>query len=80
MCIRDRIIFIIILYVLISNVKKKEDLYKLAYIDKITGLGNYCIVGHNYRNSKFFSKVPTLQNGDIIRITCLLYTSVNGII
>lgn len=36
---------------------------------EINEIGNYCIVGHNYRNSKFFSKVPTLQNGDIIRIT-----------
>ena len=32
-------------------------------------VGNFCVVGHNYRNSKFFSKVPTLQNGDIIEIT-----------
>ena len=31
--------------------------------------GNFCVVGHNYRNSKFFSKVPTLENGDIIEIT-----------
>lgn len=34
-------------------------------------VGNYCIVGHNYRNSKFFSKVPTLENGDIIELTDL---------
>lgn len=34
-------------------------------------VGNYCIVGHNYRNSKFFSKVPTLQNGSIIELTDL---------
>lgn len=32
-------------------------------------IGNFCIVGHNYRNTKFFSKVPTLENGDIIEIT-----------
>lgn len=32
-------------------------------------IGNYCIVGHNYRNSKFFSKVPTLDNGTIIELT-----------
>lgn len=32
-------------------------------------VGNFCIVGHNYRNSLFFSKVPTLENGDIIEIT-----------
>jgi len=31
--------------------------------------GNFCIVGHNYRNRHFFSKVPTLENGDIIEIT-----------
>ena len=34
-------------------------------------VGNFCIVGHNYRNSKFFSKVPSLENGDIIEITDL---------
>lgn len=32
-------------------------------------VGNFCIVGHNYRNKKFFSKVPDLENGDIIEIT-----------
>ena len=32
-------------------------------------VGNFCVVGHNYRNSKFFSKVPNLENGDIIEIT-----------
>ncbi len=34
-------------------------------------VGNFCVVGHNYRNTKFFSKVPTLVNGDIIEITDL---------
>lgn len=34
-------------------------------------VGNLCIAGHNYRNSKFFSKVPTLESGDIIEITDL---------
>ena len=34
-------------------------------------VGNLCIAGHNYRNSKFFSKVPKLENGDIIEITDL---------
>ena len=34
-------------------------------------VGNLCIVGHNYRNSMFFSKVPTLEIGDIIEITDL---------
>lgn len=34
-------------------------------------VGNLCIVGHNYRNSKFFSNVPKLENGDTIEITDL---------
>jgi len=38
--------------------------------------GNFCIVGHNYRNNKFFSKVPTLENGDIIEITDLTKNNV----
>lgn len=32
-------------------------------------VGNFCIVGHNYRNTKFFSKVPTLAVGDTIDLT-----------
>lgn len=34
-------------------------------------IGNLCIAGHNYKNSKFFSKVPNLQLGDTIEITDL---------
>ncbi len=34
-------------------------------------VGNLCIAGHNYKNSKFFSKVPTLELGDKIEITDL---------
>jgi len=34
-------------------------------------VGNFCIVGHNYRNTKFFSKVLNLSNGDIIELTDL---------
>lgn len=32
-------------------------------------VGNFCVVGHNYRNDKFFSKILTLSNGDIVEIT-----------
>ena len=39
--------------------------------------GNFCIAGHNYRNQKFFSKVPQLENGDIIQITDLTNTQVD---
>jgi len=34
-------------------------------------VGNFCIVAHNYRNSRFFSKVPTLVIGDTIQLTDL---------
>lgn len=34
-------------------------------------VGNFCLVGHNYKNNKFFSKVPTLLVGDIIKVTDL---------
>ena len=34
-------------------------------------VGNLCIAGHNYKNDKFFSKVPKLEIGDIIEITDL---------
>lgn len=39
-------------------------------------IGNFCIVGHNYKNDQFFSKVPTLENGDIIQITDLFGNTV----
>jgi sortase A len=39
-------------------------------------VGNFCIVGHNYRNTRFFSKVPNLEMGDIIEITDLTNTTV----
>ena len=32
-------------------------------------VGNFCIVGHNYRNSKFFSKVPDLGMGELVKVT-----------
>ena len=52
-----------------------EDLLKVS-VCKFWGsnpneVGNLCIAGHNYRNKKFFSKVPKLEKGDIIEITDL---------
>ncbi len=38
-------------------------------------IGNLCLVGHNYKNSKFFSKVPNLNIGDIIEIKDLSGTT-----
>jgi len=34
-------------------------------------VGNFCIIGHNWRNTKLFSKVPNLQIGDTFQITDL---------
>lgn len=31
-------------------------------------IGNYCIVGHNYRNGKMFGKLSELVNGDIVEL------------
>lgn len=59
--------------ILSSNTSNYETLLKIAPV-KFYGadpneVGNLCIVGHNYKNSQFFSKVPTLENGDKIEIT-----------
>lgn len=55
--------------------KETEELLKLApcrfHGPEPNEVGNFCVVGHNYRNSKFFSKVPNLENGDTIDITDL---------
>ncbi len=55
-----------------DSVEETEALLKNSPVKfwgpNINEVGNYCIVGHNYRNSLFFSKVPTLQSGDIIEI------------
>ena len=58
-----------------DNAEQLEELLKISPC-KFWGpnpneVGNFCIVGHNYRNSKFFSKVPKLKNGDTIEITDL---------
>lgn len=31
-------------------------------------VGNYCVVGHNYRNGKMFGRLSELVNGDIVEI------------
>ena len=55
--------------------KTTEELLKIS-LTKFWGgepneVGNYVIVGHNYRSTKFFSKVPTLVVGDTIQLTDL---------
>lgn len=56
-----------------NSVEETEYLLKISPI-KFWGanpneVGNFCIVGHNYRDTRFFSKVPTLENGDLVEIT-----------
>ena len=58
-----------------GSLKETEELLKISPV-KLHGydpneVGNFCIVGHNYRNTKFFSKVPTLVVGDTITLTDL---------
>lgn len=31
-------------------------------------VGNYCIVGHNYKNGKMFGRLSELSNGDIVEL------------
>lgn len=57
------------------SAEETEDLLKISPT-KFWGpnpneVGNFCVVGHNYRNTRFFSKVPTLVEGDTIEITDL---------
>ena len=52
-----------------------EELLKIS-LNKYWGpeaneVGNYCIVGHNYKNTKFFSKLDQMANGDIVELTDL---------
>ena len=64
-----------------DSVEETEKLLKMSPV-KFWGpepneVGNFCIVGHNYRDTRFFSKVPTLKNGDLIEITDLSGKTIN---
>lgn len=56
-----------------TSSKTMEDLLKISVVKywgpDANNPGNFCIVGHNYHNKKFFSKCSTLKNGDKIYIT-----------
>lgn len=56
-----------------TSSKTVEDLLKISVV-KYWGPeahqpGNFCIVGHNYHNKRFFSKASELERGDTIYIT-----------
>lgn len=58
-----------------GSAEETEELLKISPL-KFHGhdpneVGNFCIVGHNYRNTKFFSKVPNLVVGDTLTLTDL---------
>lgn len=40
-------------------------------------VGNYCIVGHNYRNGKMFGRLHELVNGDIVELEDLTGRKLN---
>lgn len=53
-----------------------EDLLKIS-LNKFWGgkpneVGNYVIVGHNYRNKKMFGKLAQIKKGDICELTDLM--------
>ena len=53
--------------------EQSEELLKIS-INKYWGpkpneVGNYCIVGHNYKSGKMFGNLPAITNGDIIELT-----------
>lgn len=56
-----------------TSSKTVEDLLKISVVKywgpEANQPGNFCIVGHNYHNSRFFSKAANLENGDSIYIT-----------
>lgn len=60
-------------YMVISETS--EELLKIS-VNKYWGpqpneVGNYCIVGHNYKNKKMFGRLDEIQNGDVIELTDL---------
>ena len=53
--------------------EQSEELLKIS-LNKYWGpapneVGNYCIVGHNYRSGKMFGNLSKIQNGDKVELT-----------
>lgn len=60
-------------YMIISETS--EELLKIS-LNKFWGpkpneVGNYCIVGHNYKNKKMFGRLSEIQNDALIQLTDL---------
>lgn len=61
-----------------------EELLKIS-VNKLWGpepnkVGNYCIVGHNYKSGKMFGKLSGIKIGDEIQITDLTGTTITYIV
>ena len=56
-----------------DNAQELEELLKISpckfWGSEPNEVGNFCIVGHNYRSNKFFSHVPDMPIGETIEIT-----------
>lgn len=53
-----------------------EELLKIS-VNKYWGpkpneVGNYCIVGHNYKSGKMFGNLPAITTGDIVELKSLI--------
>ncbi len=58
-----------------------EELLKIS-LNKFWGgspnsVGNYCIVGHNYKSGKMFGKLSQIQNDDVVQLTDLAGNTLN---
>ena len=62
-----------IIYSKDTSAKTVEELLKISVVKywgpEANQKGNFCIVGHNYHNKRFFSKAATLKIGDSIYLT-----------
>ena len=56
-----------------TSEKTTEELLKISVVKywgpEANEQGNFCIVGHNYHNKRFFSRISTLKNGESIYLT-----------
>lgn len=62
-----------VIYSMDTRSQTVEDLLKISVVKywgpEANQPGNFCVVGHNYHNKRFFSKAATLKNGDTIYVT-----------
>jgi len=56
-----------------DSAEETEELLKISptkfWGSEPNQIGNFCVVGHNYRNTKFFSKLHNIKIGDIVELT-----------